>query len=58
MDRITVTVATARTLLGLGTTKIYELINAGDLEAIRIGRRRLIKVASIEKLVELGVDRR
>jgi excisionase family DNA binding protein len=49
--RITTSVADARLSLGIGNTKLYELINSGDLDTIRVGRRRLITVASIERFV-------
>lgn len=39
-------------MLGIGKTKLYELLAEGELEAIRVGRRRLILRASIEALVE------
>lgn len=38
--------------LGIGKTKAYDLISEGSLETISIGSRRLVKVASIHKLVE------
>ncbi len=41
----------ARTL-GLGRTKIYELINDGSLSIIKIGRRTLIKTDSIRRLID------
>jgi excisionase family DNA binding protein len=47
-----VTVASAISLLGLGKTKLYELLGNGELEAIRVGRRTLILQASIDALVE------
>ncbi len=49
---ICVTVASAISLLGLGKTKLYELLGNGELEAIRVGRRTLILQASIDALVE------
>jgi excisionase family DNA binding protein len=49
---IAMTVASAMSALGIGKTKLYELLASGDLEAIRVGRRRLILQASIEALVE------
>lgn len=52
MEPLTVTIQAARTALGLGNTKIYELISSGKLETIKIGRRRLIKTDSIRALVE------
>lgn len=42
---------TARTL-GLGRTKIYEMINCGDLVSVRLGTRRMIKADSIITLIE------
>ena len=52
MDPITITINDTKKATGLGTTKIYELINQGKLETVSIGRRRLVKVASIRALVE------
>jgi hypothetical protein len=37
---------------GIGRTKTYELINEGILETVTIGSRRLVTIASIERLVE------
>jgi excisionase family DNA binding protein len=37
--------------LGLGRTKIYELIADGDLKLVKIGKKSLITVASIEALI-------
>ena len=51
MDPVTVTVADARKALGLGTTKIYELIAEKKLAVVKIGRRTLIKTSSIRELV-------
>jgi len=42
---------TARTL-GIGRTKVYELIKAGLLEVVKIGRRTLVRTASIRALAE------
>jgi excisionase family DNA binding protein len=46
-----VSVAEARVLTNLGTTKIYELIADKQLETLRIGRRRLIRLKSIRALL-------
>ena len=51
MEPVTISVADARKALGIGITKIYELMKAGQLDTISIGRRRLIKTASIRALV-------
>jgi excisionase family DNA binding protein len=49
---VLVTVKTARSLTGLGNTKIYELIAEKKLRSITVGRRRLIVFASIEDLLK------
>lgn len=42
--------------LGIGTTKCYELINQGLLEAVRLGGRcTRIRKSSIDRLINNGV---
>jgi hypothetical protein len=48
---LTVTVATARKMSGLGNTTIWALIKGGKLESVRVQRRRLIVYRSLEKLL-------
>ena len=55
MSALTVSVAETARLLGMGRTTIYKLINEGRLETITIGRRRLVKTASIQRLLEDAV---
>lgn len=38
--------------LGLGRTKIYELIAAGELPVIRVGRAVRVSVTAVQKWVE------
>lgn len=52
MDPVTVTIEGAKNATGLGITKLYELINAGRLDTVKIGRRTLVKVDSIRALVD------
>jgi excisionase family DNA binding protein len=52
METLTVTIAGARNVLGIGTTKIYELIGEGRLRTVKIGRRTLIRTESIRELVD------
>ena len=43
--------------LGIGTTKCYELISQGILEAVRLGGRcTRIKKSSIDRLIQNGVS--
>lgn len=51
MEPITVTIQGAKQALGIGTTKIYELIGDGRLRTIKLGRRTLIRTDSIRELV-------
>jgi hypothetical protein len=48
---LTVTVAMAREISGLGNTTIWALIKSSKLESICVGRRRLIVYCSLEKLL-------
>ena len=48
---ITVTVANAGTMSGLSVATLYRLIERGELDTIKIGRRRLVRVDSIKRLV-------
>jgi excisionase family DNA binding protein len=50
-DRITCTVAEACEVSGLGRTKIYEAIADGRLVSTRVDKRRLILVASLQKML-------
>jgi len=52
MDPICVSIAEACKLLGIGRTKAYQLLHSQSLESICVGRRRLVKLRSIYRLVE------
>lgn len=39
---------------GLGRTKLYDLIAANEIEAVKIGARRLILTESLKKLLTAG----
>ena len=47
VERPTCTIAEACSAVGFGKTKLYELIDGGAVESMRIGRRRLIRVPSL-----------
>jgi excisionase family DNA binding protein len=51
MEALAVSINYAAKALGLGRTSIYAMIADGRLEAFKLGRRRLVTVASIRKLV-------
>lgn len=52
MEPIATSVNDAARALSLGRTSIYALIKEGRLEMVKLGRRTLIKTASIRALVE------
>ena len=35
----------------LGRTKVYELLNSGELEHVKVGARTIVLAASIERLL-------
>jgi excisionase family DNA binding protein len=51
MEPIAISIKDTARALGLGRTSIYALISQGRLEAIKIGRRTLVRVESIRRLV-------
>ena len=52
MEKLSVSIADAGNSIGLGRSKIYELIKSGELKTIKIGRRTLVTVESIRALVD------
>ena len=50
-DAELVSVKEATTLLGIGRTKLYELINSREIESVKIGTRTLIRQASLRRLI-------
>ena len=39
-------------MLGLGRSRIYELIDAGAIQSLKIGKRRLVIVESLKSFVQ------
>ena len=52
MEPLAVSINDTAKALGLGRTSIYELIKDGRLDAFKLGRRTLVRVESIRRLVE------
>lgn len=47
--------AEAARLSGLGRTRLYEAITSGELPSLKIGARRLIKLADLEAWLDRHV---
>jgi excisionase family DNA binding protein len=57
VTRLLYRVSEAASALGLSRAKVYELINAGALQSVRIDGARRIKAADLEAFVaSLGKD--
>ena len=50
--RLTVRIADATRMLGIGRSKLYELIGTGEVETIKLGTATLLIVESIYTLIE------
>ncbi len=51
-QRLLLRIPEAAETLGIGRTKIYELIATGELPTIRVGRAVRISVSTLQKWVE------
>lgn len=52
LDPICVRISTAVKITGMGRSTIYELIGAGTLEAVKVGRSTFIRYDSLKQLFE------
>lgn len=50
MKAILASIPDAQRALGIGRTTAYRLIEEGKLETVKIGRRTLVRIASIRAL--------
>jgi excisionase family DNA binding protein len=56
IERQTVTVEEAATILGVGRNKPYEAARSGEIPTIRIGKRLLVPLVALERLLAVGVQ--
>ncbi len=54
MERIYISIREAGSALGVSRSTIYRLMECGELETVKIGRRRLVRRETIAALVERG----
>lgn len=52
LSKLLLTIADTGPTIGVGRTKVYELIDAGELETVNIGRRRLVVAESVDQYVK------
>jgi excisionase family DNA binding protein len=52
VPKILHTIPEAATLLSLGETKTRELVNAGEIDSVRVGRKVLVPRRELERYVE------
>ena len=51
-DIISATIPEFRRLSGISRSRIYELLDAGELDSVYIGTRRLVIIDSYRRLIE------
>lgn len=54
IEPLTVRIPVAIQLTGIGRSKLYELIKAGNVETVKVGTATLVTMASLRRLVERG----
>lgn len=52
IEPISVRISAAVKLTGIGRSTLYELIKAGELETVKVGRSTFIRYASLKHLFE------
>lgn len=57
MKPVTLTMQDAARASGLSRVTLWRLIASGQLDSVKVGARRLVKVASLESLLASGRQR-
>lgn len=52
VEPLTVRIPAAIRMTGIGRSKLYELIQSGDIEIVKIGSATLIPVESLRQLID------
>ena len=53
-QRATITVEEAARILGISRGSAYEAVRRGDIPTIRIGKRLIVPVAALERMLSVG----
>ena len=56
VEPICVRINDAARMIGVGRTKLYELISSGELETVKIGKATRVTTASLRDLVRRQVS--
>lgn len=51
-DRISVRIPEACRLIGVSRSKLYELIDSGDIQTAKVGASRLVLVSSLRSFIQ------
>ena len=51
IEPLAVSVTNAAKLLGVGRTVAYEMIRCGKLDTVHIGRRNMVRMSSLRRLI-------
>lgn len=54
LEPLTVRIPVAVRITGIGRSKLYELIKAGDLDTVKVGAATLVTMTSLRRLTERG----
>lgn len=57
-EPLAVRIPQAARLIGIGRSTIYQFINAGEIETIKVGRSTLIPTDSLRDFIQRRRDRR
>jgi hypothetical protein len=52
LEPLTVRIPVAVQLTGIGRSKLYELIAAGEVETVKVGTSTLVTVSSLRRLIQ------
>jgi excisionase family DNA binding protein len=52
MDVLAVSVNEAARILGIGRTSLYAMIRDGRIDVLKLGRRTLVKTASLRRIID------
>jgi excisionase family DNA binding protein len=52
--KLLLTISEATHVLAISRSKIYELLNSGNLPSVHIGRSRRIRMTDLEEFVKVG----